>query len=306
MQIYSNPQAIDFCAIYHKNAPLHNVKTLLLFDNVAYKIFFESGKTKAVFAKEIRVEQNILKYDKHTGDIITYYRDILRDTMQAEEDAFLSSQFDNIDIINDNSVLALFLKKELGGNKMTLPYPRIAPFGTNLSQMAALELALENRISIIEGPPGTGKTQTILNIISNLVINNKTIAVVSNNNSATENVYNKLKGRNLSFIAASLGNVENVNAFFENYDRKIPSLKSKFVDQKHLRELCVQLPQLFSIENEIKNLETEQAAIDLEYRHFLFNNPKYNPKDWLGRDKTPAAIFLTASMAVSIEWSILL
>ena len=30
--------------------------------------------------------------------------------------------------------------------------------------------ALENQISVIQGPPGTGKTQTILNIIANLLI----------------------------------------------------------------------------------------------------------------------------------------
>lgn len=43
-------------------------------------------------------------------------------------------------------------------------------------------------ISVIEGPPGTGKTQTILNIIANIVMEGKNVAIVSNNNSATRNV----------------------------------------------------------------------------------------------------------------------
>ena len=48
--------------------------------------------------------------------------------------------------------------------------------------MDAVEMAITNKISVIKGPPGTGKTQTILNIIATAIINNKTVAVVSNNN----------------------------------------------------------------------------------------------------------------------------
>ena len=46
---------------------------------------------------------------------------------------------------------------------------------------------------MIQGPPGTGKTQTILNIIANILVQGKTVMVVSNNNSATANVLEKLQ-----------------------------------------------------------------------------------------------------------------
>lgn len=62
----------------------------------------------------------------------------------------------------------------------------IFPFGFNISQKQAVDKALENNLSIIEGPPGTGKTQTILNIIANAVIRGESVAVVSSNNSATK------------------------------------------------------------------------------------------------------------------------
>ncbi|WP_189022528.1 AAA domain-containing protein [Paenibacillus albidus] len=39
-----------------------------------------------------------------------------------------------------------------------------------LSQKIALDQAFRSKISIIEGPPGTGKTQTILNILANLAV----------------------------------------------------------------------------------------------------------------------------------------
>src|SRR3546814_6348193 len=58
----------------------------------------------------------------------------------------------------------------------------IYPFGVNESQLKAVENAFTSQISLIEGPPGTGKTQTILNIIANIVIRGKTVAILSNNN----------------------------------------------------------------------------------------------------------------------------
>lgn len=71
--------------------------------------------------------------------------------------------------------------------------------------MKAVKTALTNQISVIQGPPGTGKTQTILNIIANLLKDKKSVLVVSNNNSATENVLEKLSKNGLDFLVASLG-----------------------------------------------------------------------------------------------------
>ncbi len=67
----------------------------------------------------------------------------------------------------------------------------------NLSQKKSLDNALNERISIIEGPPGTGKTTTILNILANLIYQNKKVLVVSKNNSAIENVEEELDKMNI-------------------------------------------------------------------------------------------------------------
>lgn len=64
-------------------------------------------------------------------------------------------------------------------------YVPIFPFGCNNSQYNAVKNAMENQISVIQGPPGTGKTQTILNIIANILMQDKTVQIVSNNNSAS-------------------------------------------------------------------------------------------------------------------------
>lgn len=61
-----------------------------------------------------------------------------------------------------------------GENEIRNPLKHyIFPFGVNESQLEAVENAFSSQISIIEGPPGTGKTQTILNIIANILANKK-------------------------------------------------------------------------------------------------------------------------------------
>lgn len=71
---------------------------------------------------------------------------------------------------------------------------------------------------MIEGPPRIGKTQTILNIIANLLIREKTVQVVSNNNSAIENIIEKLSLPKyvLDFFVASIGRTEKKQTFIES------------------------------------------------------------------------------------------
>lgn len=100
--------------------------------------------------------------------------------------------------------------------KASHPGSILFPFGCNASQERAVKAALSNQISVIQGPPGTGKTQTILNIIANLLVAKKSVLIVSNNNSATENVLEKLSKNGLGFLVASLGKRENKEAFVAN------------------------------------------------------------------------------------------
>ena len=89
----------------------------------------------------------------------------------------------------------------------------VMPFHSNLDQRNAIRATLTHQISIIDGPPGTGKTQTILNLIASLIAQGKTIGVVAGANSAVDNVIDKLTEEGYGFLVASLGKTERVQEF---------------------------------------------------------------------------------------------
>lgn len=267
--IFDRPEEITFGELYYRNAPCYKVKKLICFHKKVYKIFYENGRTMVAFPQEIKIIKDVLTDVEQAKSVMAYYRRVVQEIVTSEEDEFLVREFDDIDYVNEESVLALYLKGELARNHEPLKHPLIVPFGVNLSQLNALKMMFSHRISIVEGPPGTGKTQTILNFIANALINGKSVAVVSNNNAATDNVYEKLAKYGYSFFAAPLGNADNVEKFFETYHPEIPELPSDPVDVRALRNTSIVLPECFAIENKKKKVIDKLSRIELEYKHFL-------------------------------------
>ena len=66
--------------------------------------------------------------------------------------------------------------------------------GLNDSQRKAIQTALSHPLTVIEGPPGTGKTMTIVNLMSCIIGLGKTVAMVSFNTEAVDNVAKKIGG----------------------------------------------------------------------------------------------------------------
>lgn len=155
----------------------------------------------------------------------------------------------------------------------------IFPFGCNTSQEKAVTAAFQEQISVIQGPPGTGKTQTILNIIANILTQNKTVIVVSNNNSATTNIKEKLQKDNLGFIVAALGKRENKENFI-NHQSSVPDELSEWkidLSEKKQKEQKVsntlhKLRKVFDLQEKYASSRQELKEIELEWSHFKQDN----------------------------------
>ncbi len=145
----------------------------------------------------------------------------------------------------------------------------IYPFGVNESQLKAVEQAFSSQVSIIEGPPGTGKTQTILNIIANIVLRGNSVAILSNNNAAVANVYEKLSKAGLDYLVAKLGSTDNRKGFFDNLPA-VPSVQSLSApSMEQIQAVLQKLKQYLHAQNEVARLQVEIDELAIEQRYLL-------------------------------------
>ncbi|MCJ8272822.1 MAG: AAA family ATPase, partial [Psychrosphaera sp.] len=158
-----------------------------------------------------------------------------------------------------------------------LTVPPIFPFGINPSQRQAVLNALTHQISLIQGPPGTGKTQTILNLIANLVLQGKSIAIVAGNNAATDNVLEKLKKNQFGFLAARLGSKKQQEKFFTE-DHPIPDLSAwrlphqqRATIQREFSRTSESIVQLLEARNQLAVVRELINNLATERQHFERN-----------------------------------
>ena len=143
----------------------------------------------------------------------------------------------------------------------------IYPFGLNESQLQAVERAFSAQVSVIEGPPGTGKTQTILNILANILLRGQTVAVLSNNNAAVENVYEKLEKYSLGHLVAKLGNQAKREAFFADLPAWPSSPPKPASSLDEIQALLTRLKQHLQDHNRAAQLQIELDELVIERRY---------------------------------------
>lgn len=261
---------IDDKNIYIDGKLTKNIKEIYEnreLNKIYYKVIFESSY-------EDYNEEN-LKFIRKINSIIEYMKRVSNVISLNTEDGrkLLREQMEKVSVDNLNTGLANYFKMnnnlENKNNKECL----IFPFGCNSSQYKAVLNAINNKLSVIEGPPGTGKTQTILNIIANIIVRNMNTQVVSNNNAAIENIEEKLKKYNLDFIVALLGKSENKSIFIENQKNEIPSFKEyENIDIRDITDKIIRnndiVRRIYDSKQTIAKSIQVKDELSLEYKYY--------------------------------------
>lgn len=259
------------------------------FKKDKYAIKFKNNNAEYFYnASKVEIVESAIKSEKSKN--LFQYLNQIADTVgitTEEGKNILADSYSKITFIPKYSILSNFLNREQPTTNNFVKPIEIFPFGFNVSQKEAVNNAFRSPLSVIEGPPGTGKTQTILNIIANAVMNVQSVAVVSSNNSATKNVYEKLQKNGIEFIAALLGNSANKKEFIDS-QTDIPDL-SQFnlleEEKSNIKYTCENLFNQLSAyllqKNELALLKQEIDCLTTEYKHFHDENKIENDIDFL-------------------------
>lgn len=272
-----NPATVQ---VAHMGNKLFGISKIYIFSATWRKywhICFENGTERDYEENTLEIvhsclddtsAQNVLNYLKQAASLVSI--------KSNDGTLLLSKQYEKLNFIGSDTAFAPYINpkkyriKEFGNS---VP---IFPFGCNKSQFKAVKNALDNQMSIIEGPPGTGKTQTILNIIANLLVQGKTVQIVSNNNSATANILEKLSSAkyNMGFLVASLGSTNNKKRFIFEQTGIYPDVIHKwnfnesqsFFDE--VRKRSESLNKIFQKQERCALARQELSELETELQYF--------------------------------------
>jgi|GEM_PF-3302170 len=138
-------------------------------------------------------------------------------------------RFSNINMANDliENILKiksnLFIQKITASNiskeefeviqeedidKLIDPSKYFHALSSDSSQEVAIQVAVKGQSFVLQGPPGTGKSQTITNIITELIASGKKVLFVAEKKAALDVVYNNLKKIGLNDFALPIHDTE--------------------------------------------------------------------------------------------------
>lgn len=108
--------------------------------------------------------------------------------------------FEEIHRLEDQNSLTFPLKSFFGRNRAgsgSNKETNIVVFDknkVNIDQMRVIYNSMVNHVTYVKGPPGTGKTETIFNVLLSAYYNDKKVLVCSNNNHPVNDIFNKMTG----------------------------------------------------------------------------------------------------------------
>jgi very-short-patch-repair endonuclease len=114
---------------------------------------------------------------------------------------------------NPESAIEVALKREC---RVTSAFPdslKVEVTDLNDEQRKAVQSSLKNKLTVVTGPPGTGKSQVVLSVIANALIGNESVLFASKNHKAVEVVIERLDALQSTPVVLKYGLYRNESSY---------------------------------------------------------------------------------------------
>lgn len=159
-------------------------------------------------------------------------------------------------------------------------YPMQLPWLNRVQEQAVNRILCARDVAIVHGPPGTGKTTTLVEAIYETLHREPQVLVCAQSNTAVDCISEKLVDRGINVLR--IGNPSRVNdkMLSFTYERRFeahPSYPELWAIRKELRRLHAQRKtcdsgRRESLRHRIAKLNDRAVAIELSIREDLFNS----------------------------------
>ncbi|MDE6653015.1 MAG: AAA family ATPase, partial [Muribaculaceae bacterium] len=159
-------------------------------------------------------------------------------------------------------------------------YPVRLPWLNSVQELAVNRVIEARDVSVVHGPPGTGKTTTLVEAIYETLHREPQVLVCAQSNTAVDWISEKLVDRGINVLR--IGNPTRVNdkMLSFTYERRFeshPSYPELWAIRKELRQLRSQgrrrsYEQRESLRSRISRLKDRAAAIEIAINADLFNS----------------------------------
>ena len=129
---------------------------------------------------------------------------VLHELMQISEKPSGVYRETVLNIVNEEYIQAKSVEVPKKNKSEFCP---VTPLALSDSQLSVVENLEYNQLVSVCGPPGTGKSQTIVNLVAHLIANGKTVLVASRMDKAVDVVADRLNDMGAPFLALRAGRI---------------------------------------------------------------------------------------------------
>ena len=152
----------------------------------------------------------------------------------------------------------------------------VTPLSLSDSQEDVIRKIENNDFLAVYGPPGTGKSQTIVNLVSHLIANNKTVLVASRMDKAVDVVAERLNEMDAPYLALRAGRANYQKQLCFQLEDLLSNkvelntddyMDSILVDTKDMKELLDEIKRLENLCEKLFSLEEKYEDADIAIKH---------------------------------------